>query len=134
MRPSKGLGEQGKGHLFQGNRGTNINFDGNGGTKTILGNRKQKKTNFRILGNRGKSKFISGKQGNRYPPPWEGLVYINMCSKRLKRHYWGTGNTRKQVFDLGGTGEQANLFQWNKGTCTPSPWVGLVYVSFIGIK
>ena len=38
------------------------------GTKTILGNREHKETNFRFLGNRGTSQFISGKQRNRYPP------------------------------------------------------------------
>ena len=43
-------------------------FEGNRGTKTILGNREHKKTNFRFLGNRGTSQFISGEQGNRYPP------------------------------------------------------------------
>ena len=48
------------------------------GTKTILGNREHKKTNFRFLGNRGTSQFISGEQGNRYPPPpWEGLFTKN---------------------------------------------------------
>ena len=47
------------------------NFEGNRGTKTILGNRKYK----------------------------------------------------KQIFDFLGTGEQANLFQGNKGTGTP--WEGL---------
>ena len=46
------------------------NFEGNRGTKTILGNREHKKTNFRFLGNRGTSLFISGEQGKRwYPPP-----------------------------------------------------------------
>ena len=49
------------------------NLEGNRGTKTILGNREHKKTNFRFLGNRGTSQFISGEQGNRYPP-WEGLT------------------------------------------------------------
>ena len=43
------------------------NFEGNRGTKTILGIREHKKTNFRFLGNRGTSQFISGEQGNRYP-------------------------------------------------------------------
>ena len=59
-----------------GNRGKRVfilgeqrpNFEGNRGTKTILGNREQKKTNFRFLGNRGTSEFISGEQGNMYPP------------------------------------------------------------------
>ena len=36
-----------------------------------------------------------------------------------QRQYWKTGNIRKQIFDFGGTGEQANLFQGNKGTGIP---------------
>ena len=66
---------------FLGNRGNRAfisgeqrsNFEGNMGTKTILGNRDHKKTNFRFLGNRGTSQFISGEQGN-----WEGLNYTCM--------------------------------------------------------
>ena len=50
------------------------NFEGNRGTKTILGNREHKKTNFRFLGNRGTSQFISGEQGNRYPPGRASLI------------------------------------------------------------
>ena len=46
-----------------------------GEDETILGNREHKKTNFRFLGNRGTSQFISGEQGSRYPP-WEGLFSI----------------------------------------------------------
>ena len=47
------------------------------GTKTKLGNREHKKTNFRFLGNRGTSQFISGEQGNRYPP--ERASYLAFC-------------------------------------------------------
>ena len=44
------------------------NFEGNRGTKTILGNRDNiRKQIFRYLGNRGTIQFISGEQGNRYP-------------------------------------------------------------------
>ena len=53
--------------------------------KTILGNREHKKTNFRFLGNRGTSQFISGEQGNRYPPPWEGLLIHQIKHKDIKR-------------------------------------------------
>ena len=68
VRPSKGFWETGEtGHLFQGNKDQILR-----GTKTILGNREHKKANFRFLGNRGISQFISGEQGNRYHP-WEGL-------------------------------------------------------------
>ena len=61
------LGNRGKMVLFQGTGEQRSNFEGNRGTKTILGNREHKKTNFRFLGNRGTSQFISGEQGNRYP-------------------------------------------------------------------
>ena len=49
----------------------------------------------------------------------------NFEGNREKRQYWGTGNIRTQIFDFWGTGEQANLFQGNKGTGTPPPpWEG----------
>ena len=47
------------------------NFEGNRGTKTILGNREHKKTIFFFWGgggNRGTSQFISGEQRNSNPP------------------------------------------------------------------
>ena len=73
--PGKGAfisGEQGnKGNFF---RGTFILGQSLRGTKTILGNREHKKTNFQFLGNRGTSQFISGEQRNRYPPPLPGRV------------------------------------------------------------
>ena len=73
-RPSRGFREQGKkGIYFRGTGEQRPNFEGNRGTKTILKNREYKETNFRFLGNRGTSQFISGEQGNRYPP-WEGLI------------------------------------------------------------
>ena len=54
-----GFGNREKGHLFLGNMGTKLmqNFEGNKETKTILGNREHKKTNFRFLGNRGISQI-----------------------------------------------------------------------------
>ena len=69
-----------------------------------------------VLGNRGKRVFISGEQGIK------GQI---LRGTGEQRQYWGTGNIRKQIFDFWGTGEQANLFQGNKGTGTP-PWEGLV--------
>ena len=63
------LGNRKPGIYFRGTREQRPSFEGNRGTKTILGNREHKKTNFRFLGNRGTSQFISGEQGNRYPPP-----------------------------------------------------------------
>ena len=63
-----------------------------------------------VLGNRGKRVFISGEQGKK------GQI---LRGTGEQRHYWGTGNIRKQIFDFWGTWEQANLFQGNKGTGTP---------------
>ena len=63
-----------------------------------------------VLGNRGTRAFISGEQGNK------GQI---LKGTGEQRQYWGTGNIRKQIFDFWGTGEQANLFQGNKGTGTP---------------
>ena len=54
--------------------------------------------------------FISGEQGNK------GQI---LRGTGEQRQYWGTGNIRKQIFNFWGTGEQANLFQGNKGTGTP---------------
>ena len=70
--PLGGFGEQGKkGVYFRGTGEQRPNFEGNRETKTILGNREHKKTNFRFWGNRGISQFISGEQGNSNPstPP-----------------------------------------------------------------
>ena len=63
-----------------------------------------------VLGNRGKRVFISGGQGNKCQI---------LRGTGEQRQYWGIGNIRKQIFDFWGTGEQANLFQGNKGTGTP---------------
>ena len=38
-----------------------------------------------------------------------------------QRQCWGLGNIRKQIFDFEVTGEQANLFQSNKGTGSLPP-------------
>ena len=80
-------GEQGnKGQIFEGNRGT----------KTILGNTEHKKTNFRFWGNmgvKGTSQFISGEQGNRYSLPlhWEGLNFEYVTVARLIRAFFAYG-------------------------------------------
>ena len=63
-----------------------------------------------VLGYRGNRAFISGEQGNK------GQI---LRGTGEQRQYWGTGNIRKQIFDFWGTGEQANLFQGNKGKETP---------------
>ena len=61
-----------------------------------------------LWGTGGKRAFISVEQR----PNFEG-------NRGTKKKYLGTGNIRKQIFDFLGTGEQANLFQGNKGTGTP---------------
>ena len=58
-----------KGNYFMGTGEQRLNFEGNRGTKIILGNREHKKTNFQFWGNRGTSQFIPGEQKNRLPPP-----------------------------------------------------------------
>ena len=62
-----------------------------------------------VLGNRGNRAFISGEQGNK------GQI---LRGTGEQRQYRGTGNIRKQIFDFWETGEQANLFQGNKGRGT----------------
>ena len=71
-----------------------------------------------VLGNRGTRVFISGEQGNK------GKI---LRGTGEQRQYWGTGNIRKQIFYFWGTGEQANLFQGNKGTGIPPPLGGPMY-------
>ena len=60
-----------------GNRGNDIYSRGTAnkvqilsgtGYKAILGNMEHKKNNFRFLGNKESSLFISGEQGNGSPP------------------------------------------------------------------
>ena len=52
--PPSGFGEQGnKGIYFRGTEEQRLNFEGNRGTKIILGNREHRKSNFRYLGNKG---------------------------------------------------------------------------------
>ena len=79
-----------------------------------------------VLENRGKNVFISGEQGNK------GQIFRGTGEQR---QYWGTGNIRKETFDFGRIGEQANLFQGNKGTGIPleqvSPWEGLEIESWL---
>ena len=78
LRPSQGFWGTGEnGIYFRGTGEQRPNFEGNRGTKTILGNREHKKTNFQFLGNRGTSQFISREQGNRYP--LGGPHYLCVC-------------------------------------------------------
>ena len=80
QRPYKGFGWTVKQcYLCQG---TKISKCREQGTKAILGKREHRKIKILILKNKGKCWFISGEQGNRYPPPapppphthpWKGL-------------------------------------------------------------
>ena len=80
-----GIGE--KGIYFMETGEQRPNFEGNRGTRIILGNREHKKTKFQFWGNRGTSQFISGDQGNRYPPhtPLEGGC--DLFDQNLARHF-----------------------------------------------
>ena len=83
MRPSQGpWGAGGKGINFRETGEQMPNFEANRGTKTILGNREDKKTNFRVLGNRETSQFITGEQGNRYPLGGPHLYKISLSPKK----------------------------------------------------
>ena len=72
--PPRGFGEQGI--YFRGTGEQRPNFEGNRGTKTILGNREHKKTNFRFLGNKP-IYFRGTREQEPPPPPWEGLMFGN---------------------------------------------------------
>ena len=61
------------------------------------------------FGGTGEKGIISGEQGYKYQ---------NLRGTGQQRQYWGRGKFKKQIFDFWGAGEQANLFQGNKGTGT----------------
>ena len=81
-----GFWEQGKKVIYcRGSGEQRPNFEGNRGSKIILWNREHKKTNFRFLWNRGKSQFIAGEPGNRYPLGGPHYLQSNaafVCSSR----------------------------------------------------
>ena len=64
-----------------------------------------------VLGNRGNRAFISGEQGNK----GQILRGTGLGTKTIS----GNREHKKAIFDFWGKGEQANLFQGNKGTGTP---------------
>ena len=66
LRPSQGFWGTGeKGILSRGTGEQKPNFERKRGTKTILGNREHKNTNFRFLGNRGTGEQAILFQGNK---------------------------------------------------------------------
>ena len=75
------------------------------GTKTILGNREHTKANFRFGGgggDRGTNQFISGEQGNRYPPGKSSqkarCVRIR-CIHNSILHYFRTKRRRRFLYE-----------------------------------
>ena len=81
------LGNRGNRAFISGGSGEQRpNFEGNRGTKTILGNREHKKTIFRFLGNRGTSQFISGEHGSRYPPPGRASLEIAKTACHIREY------------------------------------------------
>ena len=71
----RAFGEQGKRVFLSGNRGKGFisgeqipNFEGNRGTKTILGNREHKKTHFQFFGNRGAREQVPSSLGGQGGP------------------------------------------------------------------
>ena len=86
MRPSQGFGEQGKQVIyFRGtNRGTRPKFEGNKGTKSILGNSEHKKINFNFWEQGNKPIYFRGTR--EQVPPWEGLFNTTYISANLAHH------------------------------------------------
>ena len=71
MRPYQGLWGTGeKGYLFQGNRGTRSNFEGNGGEDNI-GAGNIRKQIFEFWGTGEQAYLFQGNKGTG--TPWEGL-------------------------------------------------------------
>ena len=69
MRPSQGFGEQGKrGIYFRGTGEQRPNFEGNMGTKTIMGNREHKKAIFILWGTGEQSNLFKGNKGTGTRP------------------------------------------------------------------
>ena len=86
MRSSQGfwgIGE--RGHIFQGNKGPKLR--GTGEQRQFCGPGNIENHDF-VLGSRGKRPFISGEQGNWYPPPGRAPW---ICVKQVKM-YWSEEN------------------------------------------
>ena len=69
----RGFEQQGKqGIYFRGTGEQRPNFEGNRGTKTMLGNREHEKTNFRFWKTGEQANLFQGNKGTG--TPWEGLT------------------------------------------------------------
>ena len=76
MRPSQGFWRTGKkGIYFRGTGEQRPNFEGNRGTKTILGNREHKKI-FDFWGTGEQVNLFQGNKGTGTPPPHTGRASI----------------------------------------------------------
>ena len=65
----------------------------------FMGHRQTVRPSQGFWGTGEKLVFISGEQGTKDQI---------LRGTGEQRQYWGTGNIGKQIFDFGGTGEQAN--------------------------
>ena len=84
LGPPRGFGEQGKKGIFsgeQGNKGQILR--GTGKQRRYWGSGNIRKQIFDFGGGGGggggtgeQANFFQGEQGNRYPPPWEGLKCV----------------------------------------------------------
>ena len=103
--PARGLGEQGGNDIYSRGRGEQRpSFEGNKGTQTIVRNREHKKSTK------------EGKDQESIQPSTTPDPVYQLKSNKL---------TIGQISDFWGTGEQANLFQGNKETGTPPPFICL---------
>ena len=68
MESLPGVLENRGNEFIPGEQGTKVTFWVKQSTKEILGTNEHKNNNFRFLGNRETSLFISGEQGNGYSP------------------------------------------------------------------
>ena len=77
MRPFQEYWRTGEKSIYS--RGTveqRPNFEGNKGTKTLLGNRERKKTNFRIFWEQGNKPIYFRRTREQVPPPpCAGVIY-----------------------------------------------------------
>ena len=74
-RPPRGLGEQeNKGIYFRGTGEQRPNFEGNRGTKTIMGNREHRKQIFDFGGTGEQANLFQGNKGTLTPPGRASLI------------------------------------------------------------
>ena len=97
LRPSQGFWGTGEnGIYFRGTGEQRPNFEGNRGTKTILGNREHNKTNFQFLGNREQANLFQGNKGTGTPLGGPHYLCVCVCGggviKTLSNAQWGVSD------------------------------------------